>query len=242
MRQGNKSRRIFGLAGLALLAGLVVYLILVNRVFLVRSVRVEGEVSAGADEIARAAGVPFGEKMRDIDAERIRLALGTSGVYELVGLEKDYPFTLVLSVRERSRDAMVLHAGVILTLEKDGSVVETTTEVPDNGAIYVTGLDISGYQPGQTVAASAGRLQAMQTVIEALDAQDARAYVSELNVGNTYALYLYSRTGIRVSLGDAQNMDRKIIWMVGALRDLEARGEAGGSLDVSSGDKADYSA
>ena len=34
----------------------------------------------------------------------------------------------------------------------------------------------------------------------------------------------------------------KVIWMTGALRDLESRGETGGRLDVSSGDKADYSA
>ena len=32
----------------------------------------------------------------------------------------------------------------------------------------------------------------------------------------------------------------KIIWMMGALRDLEARGETLGKLDVSSGTKADF--
>jgi len=65
--------------------------------------------------------------------------------------------------------------------------------------------------------------------------------VSELNVQDANSIYIYSRTGMRVELGDASNMERKVIWMAGALQDLESRGEITGRLDVSSGDKADYS-
>ena len=43
-----------------------------------------------------------------------------------------------------------------------------------------------------------------------------------------------------ISLGDAENMNNKVIWMVGALQDLESRGETLGVLDVSSGSKADF--
>ena len=43
-------------------------------------------------------------------------------------------------------------------------------------------------------------------------------------------------------LGNSENMNNKIIWMAGTLKDLEARGETSGTLDVSSGNKADYSA
>ena len=47
---------------------------------------------------------------------------------------------------------------------------------------------------------------------------------------------------MRVDLGNSENMNNKIIWMAGTLKDLEARGETSGTLDVSSGNKADYSA
>ena len=53
-------------------------------------------------------------------------------------------------------------------------------------------------------------------------------------------LRLITRTGIQVDLGDAENMDNKIAWMKGAVSDLERRGEGGGTLDVRSGSKADY--
>ena len=53
-------------------------------------------------------------------------------------------------------------------------------------------------------------------------------------------LRIITRTGIRVELGDAENMGNKIAWMKGAVADLERRGESGGTLDVRSGSKADY--
>ena len=53
-------------------------------------------------------------------------------------------------------------------------------------------------------------------------------------------LRIVTRTGITVTLGDTQNMENKIVWMAGALSDLESRGEISGNLDVSSGNKADF--
>ena len=92
------------------------------------------------------------------------------------------------------------------------------------------------------ISAPASQLEAMVTTLEALYENGATGYVSELNVSVPNDIYLYSRTGMRVDLGNRENMGNKVVWMVGALRDLESRGETTGRLDVSSGDKADYSA
>ena len=82
----------------------------------------------------------------------------------------------------------------------------------------------------------------MTAVLDALYDNGATQYVSELNVSDANSLYIYTRTGMRVDLGNSENMNNKIIWMAGTLKDLEARGETSGTLDVSSGNKADYSA
>ena len=81
------------------------------------------------------------------------------------------------------------------------------------------------------VSAPASQLEALVTTLGALYDNAATGYVSELNVSNPHALYLYSRTGMRVDLGDSADMDDKVLWMVGALprsggarRDLGAAG------------------
>ena len=238
----RKKRKILVLTELALALALGVYLFLINAVFVARDVRVEGNAAIDADAIIRAAQLPLGKPMRFVSEEKTREALESGGLVELVSLEKRFPDEIVLNVRERSRDAVTAYAGVVLTLERDGTAIERLDAVPESDAVYVTGLSISAYRLGQVVSAPEAQLRAMTETLAALYDNAATQYVSELNVSDPNAIYLYTRTGMRVDLGNSEGMGDKVIWMTGALRDLESRGETGGRLDVSSGDKADYSA
>ena len=238
----RKKRKILVLTALIAALALGVYLLLANAVFIVRDVRVEGNVNIDSDSIIRAAQLPLGKPMREVSEEKARAALESGGLVELVGLEKRYPDQVVLNVRERECEAVVSYAGVILTMERDGTVIEQLDALPETDAVYVTGLTITAFRPGEVISAPASQLEAMVTTLEALYENGATGYVSELNVSVPNDIYLYSRTGMRVDLGDRENMGNKVVWMVGALRDLESRGETTGRLDVSSGDKADYSA
>ncbi|NLF28244.1 MAG: FtsQ-type POTRA domain-containing protein [Clostridiales bacterium] len=236
-----RRRKIATSAALVALAGLAITLILVNWVFLVREVGVEGNSSIPSEEIIRWAKLPLGERLNSVDEALVKAQLESNGLVELLELRKRYPSEVVLVVRERVRDAVVAHAGMLLALEGDGTVVEVAGEMPDD-AVYVTGLQItSSPRLGQVVGAPSEQLDAMKRVLAAVSGADASQYVSELNVQDANSIYIYSRTGMRVELGDASNMVRKVLWMAGALKDLESRGETAGRLDVSSGDKADYS-
>ena len=238
----RKKRKILVLTALIAALALGVYLLLANAVFIVRDVRVEGNVNIDSDSIIRAAQLPLGKPMREVSEEKTRAALESGGLVELVGLEKRYPDQVVLNVRERECEAVVSYAGVILTMERDGTVIEQLDALPETDAVYVTGLTVTAFRPGEVISATASQLEAMVTTLEALYENGATGYVSELNVSVPNDIYLYSRTGMRVDLGNSEGMGDKVIWMTGALRDLESRGETGGRLDVSSGDKADYSA
>lgn len=243
MRKGARRKKTLIPALLLLaVAALGVYLVLFNMVFLVREVRVVGNESIDQETIIRQAQLPMGQRLSAIDEEEVRAALESSGLLELVSLEVNYPSEVVLNVRERAREAMVAYAGVVLILERDGTVVEQLSSIPDVEAVYVTGLDITSFRLGECVNASKDRLEVMSAALEGIFENDAQEYVSELNVSDVYNIYIYSRTGMRVQLGDGENMGNKIAWMVASLRDLEARGELTGTLDVSSSAKADYSA
>ena len=146
----------------------------------------------------------------------------------------------MLTVRPRTRDALILLAGKILVLDSDAYVVEITDRVPGDSMPYVTGLKASYYALGRQLDTADGRCGCMKAVLEALKANGATRYVSELNVAATADLRIITRTGMTVLLGNSDNMNAKIAWMAGALADLEARGQTTGRLDVSSGTKADY--
>lgn len=238
-KRGKRRAATPWLAAILLLAAALA--VLVSRsVFVVREVQVAGNGAVPAQEVVRMSGIRLGSGMGAVDAARVADGVENDGRLAFVSLERRLPGRMLLTVRERTRDALILQAGKVLVLDTDGYVIEMTDRLPGENIPYVTGLKPSGYIQGRQLDTADGRLACMKTVVEALKAQGATAYASEINVSDVNDLRIITRTGMTVRLGGRENMTNKIIWMAGALADLEARGETGGQLDVASGSKADY--
>lgn len=235
----RKSRLSLWIAA-ALIVLTIVGVLVWKNVFVVRSVLIQGAVSVADDEIIRASKIGMGGSIRNVNEETLRQNLQSTGKLALEAVDVEYPSTVIFTVRERTRDAMVLHGGRILVLDSDGYVVEVCDSIPENSGVYVTGLEATSYRLGNRINAPEEQLEAMKTVLEALASQGATKYVSELNLSSTLKLWITSRTGIRVELGDVTEMEAKALWLRSAVADLESRGETKGTLDVSGGNKADY--
>ena len=236
-RRGGNSRLWIALLPVA---ALILWLVLSNHVFVVRNVEVAGAGSVSVQDVVRLSGIRLGGRLKAIDRSKVQTSVESTGRLAFVDVKAKYPTTVVLTVRERSQDALILQAGKVLVLDSDGYVVSVSDRLPETSMPYVTGLRPSYYQLGHRLDVRDGQLQAMKSVLEALKAQGATGYVSELSLEYVKDIRIVTRTGMTVLLGDAENMNNKVVWMAGALRDLESRGETLGRLDVSSGSKADF--
>lgn len=236
-RKGSK----FGIVMLVLLAMVLVAVVLTRYVFVVRDVQISGTRDVSDDALIRAAHIDFGESIFDTDAELIRRGVNSLGTVRLDGVERVYPDTLILSVSQRQPRAMLLHLGDICILDEECCVIATVDSVSNSDLIYVRGMSVTQYTPGVPLQSGMGETEAYCAIMQALEYNDARAYVSEMDLSDVRDLRLITRTGITVVLGDESNMRNKIAWMRSTVADLELRNEGGGTLDVSSGTKADYS-
>lgn len=223
------------MAILGLIAG-IVWL----KLFVVRNVVIEGNVQASQEEIVRAAHLDFGGHIMRVNEDQIRSNLESGGKYALDGVRVKYPNTVILSVRERTKDAVVINGGQYLVLDSDGYVVQALSSMPENSGIYVYGLNATSYRVGHRIVAPEDRLANMKIVLDAARKQYAAEYISDVDIASSEAVKITTRTGIVVQVGDIKNMDKKMIWLRSAVSDLEARGETRGTLDISSGDKADF--
>lgn len=233
-------RKLLGVLAFLLLAG-ALWLFLDRSVFVIRDVEVACEDTVDAAHVIRVSGIGLGTRLRALDPDLVARKLESTGEYEFISVERKYPSTVLLSMKRRVPAAMAEAGGFVLLMDRGGHVLSAAPAAPDAEALYVTGLDVGTYDIGRRISADEARLSAMEAVIGALDAAGARAYASELNVGDVNNLYIYSRTGIYVALGDEVDIQKKIILMRGVLQDLESRGETSGRLDVSSAEKADFS-
>ena len=223
-----------------LIALLALWLTLTNYVFVVRNVEVVGTESLSADAVVRASGIRLGSKLSSLDKAVVQSSVDATGVLAYVDVQKRYPVTVRLTVRERGQDAVILQAGKLLVLDTDGYVVSANDSLPEISIPYVTGLKPTTYRLGKQLETTPAKLTAMKNVLEALKTKGVTSYVSELDLEYPSDIKLLTRTGMTVLLGNSDDMENKIAWMAGTLRDLESRGETLGRLDVSSGNKADY--
>jgi cell division protein FtsQ len=235
-------RRRDGHAGLIMLVilAICVWLILKNYVFVIRNVEVHGTTNVSETEVVRLSNLRLGTPLRSIDEKALALELQSDGRLALIGVETRYPSTVILTVRERTKDALIVQSGRVLLLDSDAYVVEILNRLPEQSLPYVSGLRAANFQLGRRLDVPEDRIAAMKVVIEALKTCGATGLVSELDVENPRELRITTRTGMTVLLGNTDNMIDKIIWMNGAVRDLESRGQTNGTLDVASGTKADY--
>ncbi|MBR1559284.1 MAG: FtsQ-type POTRA domain-containing protein [Clostridia bacterium] len=223
-----------------LIALLALWLTLTNYVFVVRNVEVVGTESLSADAVVRASGIRLGSKLSGLDKAVVQSSVDATGVLAYVDVQKRYPVAVRLTVRERGQDAVILQAGKLLVLDTDGYVVSANDSLPEISIPYVTGLKPTTYRLGKQLETTPAKLTAMKNVLEALKTKGVTSYVSELDLEYPSDIKLLTRTGMTVLLGNSDDMENKIAWMAGTLRDLESRGETLGRLDVSSGNKADY--
>ena len=240
-RKRRQSRGWVAIMLLVLLA--LVAVILFRYVFVVRNVRIQYRMDTEhlpEETVIRAANIDFGGSIFFLDEERMRQGVNALGTIRLEDVEVDYPNALTLYVARRERVAMLLHMGDIRLLDDDCCLVESVENVPDTDLIYVNGMHVTGYSQGQPLQAREGQVEAYCAIMQALRANGANAYVSEIELSDVANLTLITRTGITVELGDMRNMQDKIAWMRSAVADLEQRNEGGGTLDVRSGTKADY--
>lgn len=233
-------RKRLMIAVMVLLAALLLALFLDNSVFTIKDVRISGESGMDDTDVVRLAQVDFGGRMRGVDIADIKRNIELTGTLKCVSVETERPSTIIITVERRQGRMVTDYGGNIALLDGDGYVISTTREIPEGEHLYVTGLSPSSAAPGRQIGADHDRIDAMCAVLRGIDAAGCGEYVSELNVESTDGIYLYSRTGIQVMLGDHENIESKLIWMKYALMDLESRGETSGKLDVTSGTQADY--
>ena len=235
-RQGMAALRLVALVALLALAAYLTK----AKVFVLREVSVEGNRGYSESEIASMAALTPGENIFDVSRDAVERSLSAHSDVKLLDFRVTYPDTVYLSVSERQARAAVNCAGVILLVDEEGGIMDRLSSVPE-GSVVVSGMDVSVSAQGRRIeSAKSWQLTAMKNVLAEMDAQGMLAVVSELNVADRYNLYLVSNTGVKIVLGDEENMAAKLVWARTVLEKLTQDGVRRGVLDVSTGKNAVY--
>ena len=232
---------------IAVTAALAILTVLtVSRVFVVRDVMVVGNRHLLKEEVVTQSGVEVGDNMLSITAGMLRDRLEENRYIEYLSHGFDYRGRLTIRINERLGMAVVYELGYYYVLDADGMVLECVGSGYPTGVAgpKVNGFDIeqnSRITVGEKLPASSGQLEAMMTVLSAMDETNMLARTALLDVTSTYNMYAMTSGGAMIVLGDERDMRTKLLIAKEVLSIREAAGDLKGArIDVSSGRNAHY--
>lgn len=218
-----------------------------SQIFVIRDVMVVGNRNLLREEVVTQSGVEIGDNLLGITAQHLRRQLEQNRYIEYVGHEFDYRGTLTLRIRERLGMAVVYDLGYYYVLDDAGMVLECA------GSAYPTGVagpKVSGFaiEPNSRITVGEkltvhdrGQLEAMERVLDELDATNLLSRASELNVKNIENMYILTSDGAKVVLGDTSSLRTKLLIAREVLSLREEAGDLmGAKIDVSNGYNAHY--
>ena len=216
-----------GLTALAVLLtlALIGFLLARSTVFVLRSVQVEGDVTRYTpQQIADIAGVSMYQSIFSINEGQLRQAVESNRYLRFEGMQIVYPDGLILRVSERQPSATVTYLGVMFVLDDEGRVLDQysadseTLDVP-----VVTGLKIKRLAIGEELQTEMQwQTQAVQKVLAVLARSELTGRAVELNAENSDNLYLMTTDGLKIELGDVENMETKISIAQEVLRHIDS--------------------
>lgn len=237
MKKRRKKKQRGGWVLIVLL--LLILFVLYRFVFVIRNVEVVGTTHLSVTDIVRAAELDYGNSIFLCNENNVRKGIDSLGEVSLVSLTRRYPSTIVIEVRDRTPVVVAVFQNKVVILDESAYVIGVGNDIPV-GCFYVDGLHITSVRPGTRLSADAAQLDAMKTVVSAIRSANASAYVTEVKLDDLQNIEIKTGNNITVQFGSSEEADRKAAWMRAAIADLVQRGQRGGTLDVSSGTKADF--
>lgn len=210
--------------------------ILVNEsVLRIRRVGVIGNARFTWEQVVEAAGLQGGATYFTLNEEKIAAGINANRYLVFEKMEKQFPDSVILYVRERQPRVNVQVMGVAYQMDEDGMVLERLGNVqPDNGLVTVTGLQTREIRVGSVIVTiTAQQMSAYRDLIGEVIAQGFAGQVSELNLANPESLYLITTDGYTAHLGDASDLRAKIGTVRAVVEKLREMGKRGGMLEAS---------
>lgn len=227
---------------LALLAVLVF-----SQVFVVRDIMVVGNRNLLKEEVITQSGVKPGDHLLNISAARLKERLERNRYIEYNGHGFDYKGTLTIRITERLGMAVSNVLGLYYVMDESGVVLECA------GSTYpfdIAGPRVSGFVIDQNTRITVGKkmplrdaeqLECMSQVLLALENTSLLARASLLDVKNIENIYVMTSDGAKIELGDAGDLNTKLLIAREVLSIREDMGDLkGAKIDVSNGRNAHY--
>ena len=235
--KGRRGSHVIALIVCVALLLMTVTILFASPLFAVQEIRVVGNSSVSTEEIIERSGLRTGMNRFSLNADEVmeRVEGNHYLICELVHMPEWN--TVEIRVREREVIAVIDYNGLMYYADNRGMILEefaNRTAIPMSDKILVVGLNVRRCDVGRIITlTSAEQLNVYNEILVELKVMSALDRIEELDMSSMESIFLATRDGYSVRLGNSSDIHRKLRAMLLTL-DALAGGEDGvGTIDVS---------
>ena len=220
------------------------------NVFVVKHVSIQGGINYTQAEMMEAMHLRMGQSMFTVSGMAMENALADKPTLILEKVERRFPDTVVLTLRETTPTLVVAYLNQYALLDNELRVLSLAASLPTGDYPLVTGMVVLDAQQGERVVSNdKTQLAALDRIVAIFGSRSEIAdettyaplhYMSEIKLQNVREINMYTADGFTIELGDAENLERKALWVEQMLPVFKQKGYAGGVLDVTASSAATF--
>lgn len=250
-QQDKPPRKLMGaLVTACIVLSVAVMVALGMNLFVVRNIQVVGGVHYNRAQIIEAAGLRQGQSIFSVNAGAIRSELQSTPQLQLVSVDRQLPGTVVITVKETTPTLVVDYMNQFVTLDEELRVLSQEGSIPEGDYPLVTGMVVRTANQAEKIEVDDKlQLAALEAICAAFSTRSDSAqddtyaplyYITQIQLSDVDNLRLYTKNGYTVELGNAENMDRKALWVEQMVPMFIEKGYTGGTLDVAGSNSATF--
>ncbi len=214
----------------------VVFLVICSAVFLkVKSVSINGCEKYSYEQIMEYVNIKEGENIYSFDKEQVENAILNNFPYiKSVEIKRDLPTTVEINIEEEKVYFASELAGDTYLMSSELKVLERLTDTKSTQTDYVA-LSLNNVREcivGDSVKFVNNRtLDAITELYDNLEYNAITHKIKSVDVRSRFDIYVNYEDRLEIYLGDSDDMDTKISFLVSIVDQLET--DAKGEIDIS---------
>lgn len=234
-------RRLITFVGVLVIFVSAAFLIRDN-VLVIRNLTVNGIKNIPWQTVALSAGLNASSNYFNLNENAIRSGINRNRYLVYLSMNKSFPNSLVLNVKERIPTAYINYIGMGYLMADDGVILEKVNDTIHPSALPgVSGIHIQDIQVGSMPLSRRGeQMPVLIELLQELSAQGALSNVSHINMFEPDRIYMTTRDGFTVHIGDGAYLRAKIGTVRSVLAELKKQQYEGGVIEATVPGEANY--
>lgn len=208
----------------ALILVFCIAFLLTSSLFNIKTINVTGNVRVSQQEVIRLSGLNYQQNIFRINTKETMKAIFQNPYVKKIKIRRALPNIINIDIIERKPLVLVPYVGSYLFVDQEGIVVEINSSIKELKLPIITGLKFNTFKLGEEIKVqSKEQLEGVVKLINEVTKTGISQEITEINTADMENIKLITKSGIKVNLGDASNIEEKLPMAKAILQDLNKK-------------------